>query len=228
MKSALTKKIVLFFIFASVLCISSTINVIASEKQSPVVIKNGKVAVMPFFTGEYSSQIEMGKPPLQFLIDQIAVDEVDKKITGEKVLTRLMNEALLERLPEQLVPQDEVQNEFMHLAIDSMSDTPLAIAVRLGKSLQADYIVVGIVWEYKERIGSKMAAEEPASVSFSAFLVDVAAGQRIWREKYTKTQQSLSDNLLKAPEFFKQGAKWLSARDLSHFGIKKMLVSFPL
>lgn len=228
MVSANTKNIVLGLILASVFLIQTTISVNASEMQSAALLKRGKVAVMPFFTGEYSNQIEMGRPPLQFLIDQIAADEEDKKATGEKILTRLMNEELIERLPEQLVPQDVVQNEFAHLTIDSMSDTPLAIAVRLGKSLQADYVVVGIVWDYRDRVGSKMAAEEPATVSFSAFLVDVAAGQRIWREKYTKTQQSLSDNLLKAPEFFKQGGKWLSARDLAHLGIKKMLVSFPL
>jgi len=217
--------LIIFFLLCLFLGIT---NAYAAETQNVSRLKSGTVAVMPFFTGEYSNQIEMGRPPLQFLFDQIAAEEGDKKVTGEKVLTDLMNEALLKRLSQQLVPQDVVQNEFMNLAIDSMSDTPLAIAVRLGKTLQADYVVVGIVWGYKDRIGSKMAAEEPASVSFSIFLVDVAAAQRIWREKYTKTQQSLSDNLLQAPEFFKQGGKWLSAKDLARYGIKKVLASFPL
>ncbi len=211
-----------FFLFQGI----TTCN--AAESQTTALLKNGTVAVMPFFTGEYSSQIEAGRPPLQFLLDQIAAEEGDKNSTGEKTLTKLMYEALQERSTLRLIPQDAVQEGFARISIDSMSDTPLAIAVRLGKGLQADYVVVGIVWEYKERIGSKMAAAEPATVSFSAFLVDVAAAKRIWREKYTKTQQSLSDNLLKAKEFFKQGGKWLTAEELAGYGIKKILVSFPL
>ena len=218
--------LIVFFVSSFLFLGIASVN--AAETQSGAGLKSGTVAVMPFFTGEYSSQIEMGRPPLQFLYDQIAADEEYKKVTGEKVLTNLMNEALLNRLSQQLVPQDVVQSKFMNLSIDSMSDTPLAIAVRLGKSLQADYVVVGIVWKYKDRVGSKFAADEPASVSFSAFLVDVAAAKRIWREKFTKTQQSLSDNLLKAAEFFKQGAKWLTAEELARYGIKKVLVSFPL
>ena len=228
MTTAKQKKFYLPVIFISFFFFLGDITCNAAETQSAAVLKNGTVAVMPFFTGEYSNQIEAGKPPLQFLLNQIAAEEGDKNSKGEKVLTNLMYESLLEKSTFKLISQDVVQDKFAHMPIDSMSDTPLAVAVRLGKGLQADYVVVGIVWEYKDKIGSKMAVDEPASVSFSAFLVDVAAARRIWREKYTKTQQALSDNLLKAPEFFKQGGKWLTARDLSQYGIKKMLVSFPL
>ena len=183
---------------------------------------------MPFFTGEYSDDIERGRPPLQFLYDQIAVDEENILLTGEKVLTKLMNEALQKKIDQKFVPGNEIQNEFKKISIDRNSDTPLGIAVQLGKGLHVDYIVVGVVWEYQERKGTKMSADEPASVSFSTFLVDVAAEKRIWRERYSKKQQSLSDNLLKASEFFKQGAKWLTAEELARHGVKKVLVTFPL
>ena len=200
----------------------------AAETQSVAGLKSGTIAVMPFFTGEYSTEIEKGRPPLQFKFDQIAAEDGDRYSNGEKVLTKLMYEALQKKLAQQLIPRDVVQSDFENISMDSLSDTPLAVAVRLGKKLQADYVVVGIVWEYKARVGSKLAADNPASVSFSAFLVDVAAAKRIWREKFTKKQQSLSDNLLNATEFFKQGAKWLTAEELAKYGIKKVLVSFPL
>jgi hypothetical protein len=141
MGHANTKNIVLGLILASVFLFQATISVNATEMQSTAVLKRGKVAVMPFFTGEYSNQIETGRPPLQFLYDQIAAEEDDKKITAEKTLTKLMNEALQERMDQQLIAPEVVQNEFMHLSIDSMRDTTLAVALRLGKSLQADYVV---------------------------------------------------------------------------------------
>ena len=220
--------IFLIITFIATFLFLGTALVKAAETQNVSRVKSGTVAVMPFFTGEYSDAIEKGRPPLQFLFDQIAAEEEEKRLTGEKILTKLMNEAIQKKMVQQLVPGDEVLKEFEKLSIDKNTDTPLTVAVNLGKNLYVDYIVVGIVWKYKERKGTKMSADEPASVSFSVFLVDVAASKRIWREKFTKTQQSLSDNLLQATEFFKQGAKWLTAEELAKYGIKKVLVSFPL
>lgn len=229
MASVKVQIVSVIIILASCFLFQESTQLRAAETQGVAGLnKNGTVAVMPFFTGKYSDQIEAGRPPMQFLLDKIAAVEGERNSTGEKALTKFMYEALHKRSTLKLIPQDVVQDEFAHMSIDSTSETPLAIAVRLGKGLQADYVVVGIVWEYKDRIGSKMAAQEAASVSFSAFLVDVAAAKRIWRERYTKTQQSLSGNLLNAPEFFKQGAKWLTAEELSRLGINKILVSFPL
>ena len=101
-----------FFLFQ----IDATCN--AVETQNAAVRKNGTVAVMPFFTGEYSDQIEPGRPPLQFLLDQIAVEEGDENSTGEKIFTNLMCEALQERSTFKLISHDVVQDGFAHMSID--------------------------------------------------------------------------------------------------------------
>lgn len=226
--ATVTKHILLIVLLAASFLLQITINVSASDTQKNTVLKDGTVAVMPFFTGDYSDEIVKGRPPLQLMLAQITVAEDDMYRTGEKVLASLMNETLQKKLAQKLVPQAAVTSEFKNITIDNMSDTTLSVAVRLGKALNADYVVVGIVWDYNDRVGSKLAASEPATVSFSAFLVDVAAEKRIWREKFSKTQQSLSDNLFKVTEFFQQGARWLTAEELGRYGIKKVLETFPL
>jgi hypothetical protein len=94
--------------------------------------------------------------------------------------------------------------------------------------LKVDYILTGNVWRYRERVGVSFSAEKPASVAFTLYLVHVETGKTIWSETYDKTQQALTENILNAPDFFKQGAKWLTAEELARFGIKKIMKNSPL
>jgi hypothetical protein len=78
------------------------INTNAAENKKTGCLKNGTVVVMLLFTEEYSSQIEAGRPPLQFLFNQIAAEEGDKNSTGKKVLTNRVEENTInkERIAE--------------------------------------------------------------------------------------------------------------------------------
>jgi hypothetical protein len=78
--------------------------------------------------------------------------------------------------------------------------------------------MAGTVWRYWERKGTAYGAKRPASVAFSVYLLDVASGETVWTASFDKTQQSLAENLLDAPGFFKHGAKWLTAKELSCWG----------
>ena len=103
------------------------------------------------------------------------------------------------------------------------TDTPQSLAVALGRTLKADHVMVGIVWRYKERVGTAEASASPASVAFTLYLLNVQKGIPVWEATFDKTQQALSDNLLNAKEFFTMGARWLTADELARYGIEKVL-----
>jgi len=49
----------------------------------------------------------------------------------------------------------------------------------------------------------------------------------VWTGNYDETQQSLTENLLNVVDFFKQGAKWLTADEFAEYGMRKILKTFP-
>jgi hypothetical protein len=58
-------------------------------------------------------------------------------------------------------------------------------------------------------------------------LIDIEKHELMWTATYDETQQSLTENLLNAVDFFKQGAKWLTADEFARYGLKKILKTFP-
>jgi curli biogenesis system outer membrane secretion channel CsgG len=111
--------------------------------------------------------------------------------------------------------------------LDELRDTPLTLTQTVGKMLGADFMAVGTVWRYRERVGGTGAVSSPASVAFALHLVDVQDGTVLWSKSFEQTQRSLSENILDAKAFFDQGAKWLTADELAFYGVKEILKEFP-
>lgn len=192
-------------------------------------IKMNSLAIMPFVKGKDSPQIDdpMNRT-LACTLEKLCLENDDEIPTGTaRKLTKMVYDTLAKTLDEKLVSLDETVAEYDKLPRDRTSDTPRSMAQKLGRALNVDYVVVGSVWRYDERLGGPLAAERPASVAFAIYLVEVETGRRLWKGYFEKTQQSLSENLFQMSEFFKQGGKWLSAEQLSMFGIRTLMKKFP-
>ncbi len=100
-------------------------------------------------------------------------------------------------------------------------------AIRLGKELKADFVMVPIVFRFEERIGSSLGVEKPASVSFELHLFRLRDDKRVWNVSFDETQKPLSEDLLQVGSFFKRKAKWLSAGELAYWGMDSALKKLP-
>jgi hypothetical protein len=105
--------------------------------------------------------------------------------------------------------------------------TPLALLKQVGDDLQADGVVIGYVYRFRERQGMPYAAAKPASVAFEIFLFRVSDGALIWKGRFEKTQTSLMENVLQASAFLKGGGKWVTVRELSEEGMDDVIKTFP-
>lgn len=183
-----------------------------------------QLAVMPFVRGTTEAQKKEDKldKTLDCQFRSICAFEDNIFPASEEAVTRLVQTELLRKFNGKIIPLARVRETYGLLEKET-TDTPLEVAVRLGQSLGVDHVLVGLVWRYQERVGSAMAATDPASVSFSLFMVDVASQKRVWKGSFSKTQTSLSENLLDAPLFLKKGMKWLTAEELSSYGVEKIL-----
>jgi hypothetical protein len=89
----------------------------------------------------------------------------------------------------------------------------------VGRCLDVDWLLVPQVTAWHEREGSDVSVRRPASVTLWLHLVDVRGESFGARYKFEETQQSLTENFLKAGKFIERGGKWVSAGELAREGV---------
>ena len=100
-----------------------------------------------------------------------------------------------------------------------------ALLVEAGQALNADAVLAGYIFRFRERIGTRYAVKSPASVAFDMHLIRVADGRVLWSGQFNETQKSLSENLLHLETFLKRKASWVTAREMAQAGLEDILQS---
>jgi hypothetical protein len=146
---------------------------------------------------------------------------------SQRTLVQLLQQKMDTLGRFKILPLEKVENVFSKTDKVQFELRPLRSAIELGKELGVDFIFVGYLFRFEERIGSRIGSEKPASVGFDVHLLRVRDGKRVWDGKFDETQQALSENLLKIGSFVRRGASWLTAEELSSVGIDEMLKRLP-
>ena len=203
-------------------CLSKPETVKARSGLSAVKVQ--RIALMPFVRGLHDSSL--GDPMNRLLyctISNLCFNIKEVKGNADVLMTGFLQDAMQKRYADALVPVPTAQAAYEGLPKYPATDTPQSLAIALGRKLQTDHVMVGIVWRYKERVGTAQASPNPASVAFTLYLLNIEQGIPVWQATFDKTQQALSENLLNAKDFFSMGARWLTADELACFGLKQVL-----
>ncbi|HEX3035759.1 MAG TPA: hypothetical protein VHT73_11630 [Thermodesulfobacteriota bacterium] len=95
-------------------------------------------------------------------------------------------------------------------------------ALEVARNMDTDAVLIGNVFEYREREGGELGVSSPASVAFGAQLLDTRTGQIIWEAYYAETQRPLLWNVFELDKFVKRGGKWVTANQLAREGVVKI------
>ncbi len=144
-----------------------------------------------------------------------------------RTLTQLLQQKMEGLETFSVLPSEKVEQVFSRKNKAAFELTPLRSAVQMGKELDVDFIIIGYVFRFEERIGSRIGVDRPASVGFDVHLLRVKDGKRVWDGKFDETQQALSENLLKMGSFVRRKASWLTAEELSNVGMDEMIKRLP-
>lgn len=145
----------------------------------------------------------------------------------EAIVEQIFIERLKAGYKIDIIPPDRVAGIYERYigAFDKV--TPLTLLKKVGDDLDADGIVFGYVYRFRELQGTPYAAAMPASVAFEIYLFRVSDSALVWKGHFEKTQMSLMENVLQASAFLKGGGRWVTVRELSEEGMDNVMKNFP-
>ena len=155
-----------------------------------------------------------------FLTDKSSPD-------AEKVVEEVFVQWLKEHRRFTLIPSEMVDGIYRRVSADSSKATLPEILKKVGSELEAEGIVVGYVYRYRERRGYPYSVEKPASVAFDVHLVRISDGTLVWKGTFDRTQSSLLENIFLVSSFYKHRGRWATAEELIKEGMEEIMKTFP-
>jgi hypothetical protein len=146
---------------------------------------------------------------------------------SQNTLTRLLYQKIEAKGVFKVLPLEKVEGALSNWDRKQFDEKPVASSIQLGKELNADFLFIGFLFRFEERIGSSMGVEKPASVGFDLHLLRLKDGVDVWKGKMDETQRPLSENILKIGSFLRRKAHWLTAEELASVGMDEILERLP-
>ena len=163
--------------------------------------KNGKIAVMSFGVSK-----EIGLENYKNLSESVPRALYEK--TVDKYSGNLSFVSIEDSL--KIAVATEVNSSIKDYQINALES---------AKSLGADLILVGYIYDFKQRVGSELGVTSPAQVDFETALVEVGTNQTVWSARFSESQLPLLYNVANLKKFLKRKGKWVTAEDLLDEGI---------
>ena len=146
---------------------------------------------------------------------------------SQNTLARLLQEKIETIGTFKLLPIEKMEEAFSQNEKREFEIKPMRSSIQLGKALNMDFVFIGYLFRFVERIGSHLGADRPASVGFDIHLIRLKDEKMVWEGRFDETQRPLSENLFKIGSFVRRKASWLTAEELSSVGIDEMLKRLP-
>ena len=146
---------------------------------------------------------------------------------SENILTKLLYQKMEAIRTFNVIPPEKVEEALNGLQEKEVEKRSITTSFQLGKGLDADFIMVGFLFRFEERIGSSLGVERPASVGFDFHLFRLRDEKMVWEGRFNETQRPLSENLLKIVSFFRRKASWVTAEELASGGMDELLKKLP-
>ena len=175
-----------------------------------------KILVLPFkdMTMIYGKDASVRCPVcgMVFITGKVSVDAVEK--LNNRLVSNLKSRKKYKIVTSSLIGEEHTFSE-------------RKLIVKKGREYNADAVIAGYVYRYKERIGNRYSVKSPASVAFGIHLISTKSGRNIWSGHFDETQRSLSENLFKLKKFIKRKASWITADEMAISGFEEILSTFP-
>jgi hypothetical protein len=146
---------------------------------------------------------------------------------SQNILTRFLYEKMEANGIFKIIPMKKLEEALSPWERKHFEEKPIPSSIQVGKELNADFMIIGSVFRFEERIGSRMGVDKPASVGFDVHLFRLKDEKMVWVGRFDETQKPLSENLFEIGSFFRRKGSWLTAEELASVGMDEMLRKLP-
>lgn len=146
---------------------------------------------------------------------------------AEQALTDALMTYLYDRASFAVVPPSQTDVIYRRLQMERMGVPMVKVVTELGRKVDAQGVLVGLVYRFRDRQGSAYSVDRPASVAFDVAMVRVSDGAVLWKNSFDQTQKPLSSDLFNLPQYLRHGIKWYSAEQYARIGLSQLMESFP-
>ncbi len=142
------------------------------------------------------------------------------------LVTRFVSEALATYVP--VIPENDVKTAFQAQGQLTPGQSPELAAMLAASEFGADAVLLGVVRRYRERVGSAVGSEFPASVEFEVALYAAPSGTKLWIGRFAHTQAPLTSDVFDSARLPGRGSRFLTAAELAQFGAQRVAEEVPL
>ena len=118
-----------------------------------------------------------------------------------------------------VIPASDVAQLFEAAGKMVPRDDRAALVAAVAREFGATAALSGTVYRYRERSGGELGTTRPASVGLELALHTAPGARLLWSARFDHTQQALSQNALVAPRYPGAGSRWLTAAELTRWGL---------
>jgi hypothetical protein len=192
----------------------------------------------------HKEQVPQEKPPLPKIEKMVVVgflpgmsqwDEpsmVQSPVSGafffgepvaEKVVNRLtatLFDMIVREKRFELISPGQARGVYESLKLSDVVGREIEVIQKIGLAFSAEAVLIGYLYRFQEREGTGFAVDRAASVAFDLYLIQPSDGAILWKGRFDKTQQALSQNILDLDTFVKGQGRWMTAERLAEIGLE--------
>ncbi len=203
-----------------VLCSSCQSHKEQVPPEKPPLPKIEKMVVVGFLPGMSQwDEPGMVRSPVSgavFLAEPVAEKVVNK-------LTASLFERIVKEKRFELISPGQARGVYASLKLSDVVGSEVEVIQKIGHAFSAEAVLVGYLYRFQEREGTDFAVNRAASVAFDLYLIKPGDGAILWKGRFDKTQQHLSQNILDLDTFVKGQGRWMTAERLAEIGLEGVL-----
>ena len=155
--------------------------------------------------------------------DQIVSAAEKKQLqNGVQVLNELLKQQFISRPDVRMVSDGQISGMDTDLPAQ-----PLARARVIADRLSCNTVLETTLRRYKDRVGGKFFADDPASVAFDFRLIAIPEGTVLCSGTFDEVQQSVMENLFNFKNATERGFTWVTAEQLMREGLRARFSECP-
>ncbi len=157
-------------------------------------------------------------------------------LSGRVFMTEKVSEESVDFMTNSLVTLIKKRTKFNVIPVefspnivspDIINTTEQKRIIDLGEEYNADAVLAGYIYRFRDRKGSRFSVETPASVAFVLHIISVSGQRIVWTGSFDETQQSLFENLLQIKTFIKRKASWITAEQMADDALTDLIKALP-